>query len=136
MSDKQELSEQLKLMIDKSARSLAVAHRLSQENDYDFASSRAYYAAFYGLQAILLTKNLSASKHSGTIRLFNEHFIKTGIFPKAFNKFINQLFRDRQTGDYTLRLTPQLIKSAHRTAETMLQAIIKYLKDESFLENA
>ena len=34
-------------MTDKAFRSIAAAHRNIKEEDYDFASSRAYYAVFY-----------------------------------------------------------------------------------------
>jgi uncharacterized protein (UPF0332 family)/predicted nucleotidyltransferase len=41
------------------------------------AANRIYYACFYAVVGLLLTKNLSSSKHSGTIGLFNKHFVKT-----------------------------------------------------------
>jgi len=69
-------------IITKAESSLDVAKRNFQEGYYDFASSRAYYAVFYAIQAALLTKGLSFSKHSSTIGAFNKHFVKTGIFPK------------------------------------------------------
>ncbi len=81
---------------------------------YDFASSRAYYAAFYAMQAILLTKDLSFSKHSGVIAAFNRQFIKTGVFPKEFSKLISRLFRERQTGDYEFDLITENEKGERR----------------------
>lgn len=135
MSEQEELAEQLNLMLQKATRSLLAAQRLLEEDDYDFASSRAYYAAFYGIQAVLLTKNISASKHSGTIRLFNQHFIKTDIFPKEFNKYINDLFRNRQTSDYTFDAPIDQFSTRQdiQTAETILQAITDYLTQAGFL---
>lgn len=84
----------------ESNRSINTAKRNLEEGDYDFASSRAYYAAFYAFQAILLSKNLSFSKHSGVISAFNQYFVKTMLFPKHFSKLISRLFRERQIGDY------------------------------------
>ena len=100
MNEHKQLSDQLQLMIGKAFRSIAAAHRNIEEGDYDFASSRAYYAAFYAMEAVLLTKGLAYSKHAGVISAFNQHFIKTDIFPKEFSKLITRLFRERQTGDY------------------------------------
>jgi uncharacterized protein (UPF0332 family) len=37
---------------------------------------------FYEVLALLHTKNLSSSKHTGVRALFNEHFVKAGIVPK------------------------------------------------------
>lgn len=100
MNEHKGLSEQLQRMIRKAFRSLKAAQRHIEESDYDFASSRAYYAAFYAIEAVLLTKCLSFSKHAGVISAFNRHFVKTAVFPKEFSKIISRLFRERQAGDY------------------------------------
>lgn len=71
--DRQVLHRQLVLMLNKATRALSSAQRQLEAEDYDFASSRAYYAVFYSLEAILLTKGLSFSKHSGAINAFNRH---------------------------------------------------------------
>lgn len=129
------MAAKLELMIQKAARSLAAARRLIAAGDYDFASSRAYYAAFYVMQAALLTKNLTPAKHAGAIRAFSQHFIKTGIFPVEFNQSISRLFRNRQTGDYTLGLSISEEKARHdvQMAEKIFQAIVEHLIQEGFL---
>lgn len=91
---------QHRLIIDKAERSIKAAVRNIEEGDFDFGSSRAYYAAFYAMESVLLTQNLSFSKHAGAISAFNQHFIKNDIFPKEFSKLISRLFRERQIGDY------------------------------------
>ena len=90
MSQDKLLKDQLRTMINKARRSLSAARRQVEDGDYDFASSRAYYAAFYAIEAVLLTKNLVLSKHSGVISDFNRHFLKPAIFPKEFSKLILQ----------------------------------------------
>lgn len=105
MSQDQLLKDQLRTMISKARRSLAAAKRQIEDGDYDFASSRAYYAAFYAIEAVLLTKNLALSKHSAVISAFNRHFLKPAIFPKEFSKLITRLFRERQLGDYEFDLS-------------------------------
>ncbi|HIH70014.1 MAG TPA: HEPN domain-containing protein [Methermicoccus shengliensis] len=54
--------------------------------DYDSCVSRSYYAMFFMGEAVLLTKNLSASSHKGVISLFGEHFVKTGIFEREIER--------------------------------------------------
>lgn len=100
MTDKPELDAQIGAMIAKAQRSLAAARAHLDSGDFDFASGRAYYAAFYCMEATLLTKGKLYSKHTGVISGFGEHFVLTGIFPKDFAKRIARLFRDRQIGDY------------------------------------
>jgi uncharacterized protein (UPF0332 family) len=136
MNEQKELREQLQLMMQKAFRSIRVARQHVEEGNYDFASSRAYYAAFYAMQAVLLTKNLSFSKHAGVISAFNRHFVRTAVFPKEFSKLISQLFRERQTGDYEFDLSigEDDARQDTQIAERVLQAIATYLIQEGFLQ--
>jgi uncharacterized protein (UPF0332 family) len=134
MNNHKQLREQLQLMIGKVFRSIAAAHRNIEEGDYDFASSRAYYAAFYAMEAVLLTKELSYSKHAGVISAFNQHFVKTDIFPKEFSKLISRLFRERQTGDYDfdLSIDEKDAKEDARIAKKIVNAIVQYLEQKGY----
>ncbi len=71
-------------MIEKGRRTLRAAQDHLDKQDYDFASSKAYYAVFHLMQAVLLIKGKTYSKHAGVISGFSEHFIKTGVFPSDF----------------------------------------------------
>ncbi len=134
MNEEKQLKNQLKNMIKKAQRSMAAAERHVKEGDYDFASSRAYYAAFYSMEAILLTKNLIYSKHSGVISAFNQHFIRTAVFPKEFSKLIARLFRERQIGDYEfdLSIEEDEAKEDLEAAKKIIKDIITYLGKEGF----
>jgi uncharacterized protein (UPF0332 family) len=50
-------------LLKKAHESLLAARVLEREEMYDFSASRAYYAMFYAVQALLLAKDLSFSKH-------------------------------------------------------------------------
>jgi len=130
-----ELSRQLKIMMNKAKDSLDVARHLHEQRHYNDAASKAYYAVFHSLQAILLTKNMSYSKHSGVLGAFNKEFIYTGIFAKDFYTKIARLFKDRQIGDYEYE---KVIESENsnadvKDAELIINAIGEYLEKESYL---
>lgn len=55
---------------------------------------------FYATEAILLSKNLSFSKHSAVIVAFGKEFIKTQIFPQKLRDYLVSAFDLRQLGDY------------------------------------
>jgi uncharacterized protein (UPF0332 family) len=133
--DSEELKKQIQSIIKKAKRSIKAAKRLIRDEDYDFASSRLYYAAFYAMEAVLLTKNLTSSKHTGIISQFNQFFVKEGIFPKNFSKIISRLFRERQVGDYGfyIDITEEEILEDVKSTENFLGKIKKYLKQEGFL---
>src|SRR3989338_7970246 len=62
--------------------------------------NRIYYASFYAVSALLLTKGLSAPKHSGAIALFNREFVNRGILDKELGRFYNEIFEYRHKADY------------------------------------
>lgn len=130
-----DLTEQLDKIISKAHRSLEAARRDFDYEDYDFASSRAYYAVFYAIEGLLLTKDMSFSKHSAVISAFNQYFIKEGIFPKDFSKFLTRLFRERQIGDYSFEpgITKEDAYDDIVVAEQIVYAIEEYLKDNNYL---
>ncbi len=54
--------------------------------DYDSTVSRVYYAMFFIVESLLLTKNIKVKTHSGLISKFGENFIKNKVFSKVFSK--------------------------------------------------
>ena len=62
--------------------------------------NRLYYAAFYAARALLATKALDSSRHSGVIALFQEHFVKTGLITTDAARALPRAFEKRQTSDY------------------------------------
>jgi uncharacterized protein (UPF0332 family) len=59
-------------MADKSIKGARI---LFEEGLYGFAVSRAYYAMFYLVTAVLLTKDLNFSKHKAVVATFGQHCI-------------------------------------------------------------
>jgi uncharacterized protein (UPF0332 family) len=117
-------------LLKKAEDSLTVAKDLFNKKYFDFSVSRAYYTMFYCAMALLITKNLSFSKHSTVIAFFGKEFIKTDIFPQKFNEYINDAFRKRQKSDYWIEsgLTEEDCQVIILRAEEFLNEIKKYLK--------
>jgi uncharacterized protein (UPF0332 family) len=62
--------------------------------------NRLYYVCFYAISALLLTKNLSTSKHSYLRSLMNREFVNAGLIPKELGKHFDLLFNNRMKADY------------------------------------
>ncbi len=62
--------------------------------------NRMYYAMFYAVLALLQQKQITTSKHSGAISLFDKEYVKNGIFDKELSKTLHRAFELRQKGDY------------------------------------
>lgn len=122
-------------LIERANRYLRSALLLLQDNDYESAVSRTYYAMFYAAQAVLLTKDLSFSSHKGVISAFGEHFIKTGIFPGAMGRELNRTFSKRQIGDYeyTFVITRSEAEEIVENGKGFVAEITRHLKKENVI---
>jgi uncharacterized protein (UPF0332 family) len=136
MRKDEELSQQLKVMMGKAKDSLEVAKQLHKQNHYNDAASKAYYAVFHSLQAALLIKGLSFSKHSAVMSAFNKEFIYGGVFAKYFYDKIMRLFHDRQIGDYEYEkyINHESSEADVGDAEAIICAIGEYLQKEGYLD--
>ncbi|MCK4836435.1 MAG: HEPN domain-containing protein [Candidatus Aminicenantes bacterium] len=85
---------------EKAAETLQDAKILLGKNRLPSTVNRIYYALFYEITALLLTKDLSSSKHAGVRGLFNENFVKEGRVDIDIGKFFSKIFDFRQKGDY------------------------------------
>ena len=97
---KDELRKLVRYRIERAHEILSDAKILIDDNRLLSAINRLYYATFYAVQALLLTRNLSSAKHSGVRSLFQQQFIKEGIIPQELGRFYNQLYKNRQKSDY------------------------------------
>lgn len=84
----------------KAGGMLRDARTLLETGSLSSAVNRIYYALFYEVTALLMTKDMSSSKHSGVRSLFNEHFVKTGLVDTDYGKFLSVMYDFRQKGDY------------------------------------
>jgi uncharacterized protein (UPF0332 family) len=89
-------------LLQMAKESLEVAEDLFKSEHYGFSASRSYYAMFYAAEAILLTKNLSFSKHKAVVSAFGKEFIKTNLLSQPLHQYLRNAFKLRQLGDYGL----------------------------------
>ncbi len=138
MSKHEGLRTQLSLMLNKARRSLASSAWSIDEGYCDFASSRAFYAIFYVMQAALLTKEMAYRKERAVIRAFNRDFVKASIFPKEFGGMVSRLYRQRWIADeqYERRIGNSEAKADLRVAQEIVSAITEYLVREGFIDAA
>ncbi len=94
------MTEAVRELLEKSARSIDAAKLLFRDGHFDFAASRAYYAMFFAVEALMLDMDLSFSKHSAVIAAFGKEFVKTGIFDCRFHRSLLKAFDLRNAGDY------------------------------------
>ena len=94
------MTEAVLELLDKAVQSIRAAELLLNEGYFSFAASRAYYSMFYAVEALLLSRELSFSRHSGVITAFGKEFVKTGAFDSRFHRYLINAFELRNAGDY------------------------------------
>jgi len=71
------------------------------ENEYwNTAVNRLYYACFYAVGALLVQHKIETSSHSGCRQKFGQYFVQTGKISKELARHYTDLFEKRQKGDY------------------------------------
>lgn len=98
---KQELIDLAKYRLEKAGNTLSDARRYANDATLESTVNRIYYAMFYAVNALLITKELSSSKHSGVRALFNKEIVNKGLIEKQWGEFYADMFDRRQKGDYT-----------------------------------
>ncbi|MCD4820034.1 MAG: HEPN domain-containing protein [Candidatus Cloacimonetes bacterium] len=79
---------------------LQEAEQIAKMGHWNSCVNRLYYSCFYAVNALLLQRNYSSSKHTGIRSIFNKEFVHKGIIKKDFGKLYNILFDYRQQSDY------------------------------------
>ncbi len=100
MSLNERTTDLVRYRIENSKEKLGSAKILLENSRFKDSISRSYYAMFTAARALLATKHLDSSKHTGVVSLFNRHFVKTGIVTKDLGRMLMKGRDLRQNGDY------------------------------------
>lgn len=122
-------------MVHAAEQKLASAEHLLAGGFAGDASSRAYYAVFHMLSAVLASRGLSFSSHAQVLGAFNKEFLHTGAITDIAFRDIQQLWDDRQKGDYgaMLPVTPAAAERDVAIARNILRVCRDYLKRQGLL---
>lgn len=71
-----------------------------QEAKWEAAANRLYYALFHAVSALLISDGHNVKSHRGTMALFGEHYIRTGIFDRKDGALFSDLVIMRDNADY------------------------------------
>ncbi|MBW1716305.1 MAG: HEPN domain-containing protein [Deltaproteobacteria bacterium] len=113
----------INVRVESADEDLETAKELLKLNRYRAAVNRAYYAIYSTTNAVLLSKHIERSKHSGVEAAFIQNFIKTGLFGIEFGKMFNYIRKKREECDYSSR-----IKIDRETAEKIVEDSEKFIR--------
>ena len=115
----------IRYKLERSGETLEEAKVMIQTSHLYGAANRIYYACFYAVSALLLSRNLSSPKHSGVLSLFNKNFVKTGLISVELGRFYSRLFDSRLESDYADLVTIDRVEVQDdiKTAEIFISAV-------------
>lgn len=77
--------------IERANEALLEAKKLVEVGLIYGALSRAYYAVFHAVRALLFSKGLQSKTHEGLRMLFDKHFIQTKTMERKFFNILTKL---------------------------------------------
>jgi hypothetical protein len=96
----EERKQYVQYRLESAHKTLAAAKVLADNEFWNSAVNRLYYALFYAVNALLVIHEIQTKSHAATKSMFAQHFVKTGKFDKQYGKLLSELFDSRQKGDY------------------------------------
>ncbi len=129
---KEETRTLITYRLERARESLEEANILLERGYGNTFVNRLYYACFYAVSALLLTKGLSSAKHSGIRSLFHQNFVKSGLVKIELAQFYDMLFDNRQKGDYAdlVRFDPNEVSDWYDEAQKFVETVKDIVRKE------
>jgi hypothetical protein len=86
--------------LERARQALEEATLLLKAGHANAYVNRLYYACFYAVSALLLTRDISTSKHRHLRTLLHQDYVKLGLVSVVMGKHFDLLFDSRHEGDY------------------------------------
>ena len=118
----------------RAQQAVETGRLVMNHEDYITAVNRAYYAIFYAANALLSTKGLERSKHSGVVATFRQHFVKTGLIEPEYSDTYGQSMDERHNADYELEtLNYETASENLENAARFVDRIERFLGEQGYL---
>lgn len=117
----------------KAIEVLVEVEKLIENEFWNTAVNRMYYACFYAVGALLVINGIETSSHSGTRLKFGQKFIKTGLIDQKISKIYSELFEKRHKGDYNdfFDYDKETVVRLYPKAKLLVETINLYLKNKN-----
>ena len=96
----EESNKLIAFKIRKSNQSIKAAQLLIENNFYNEAINRIYYACFYLVSALLHKNNINAKTHAGVKTMLHKNFTLTNLIDEELAAFYSSIFFFRHSSDY------------------------------------
>lgn len=117
--------------ISQAEETIGSANLCLENSFYKDAINRSYYAAFYGVKAVLALENVDFKRHKDVIAYFNRNYVATGYFQGSIGHLLARLQKKRETSDYD-----DFFIASYKEAREQLEAAENILREiKKFIES-
>ena len=118
--------------LERAQESLEEAKILLERGYGNTFVNRLYYACFYAVSSLLLSRGLSSAKHSGIRSLFHQNFVKSNLVGVELGHLYDRLFDNRQKGDYAdlVRFDVEEVSEWYDETRGFVEMVENILKEE------
>lgn len=121
----EERSTLVRYEMEKARNTLCEVETLIENDLWNGAANRLYYAVFHAVSALLIHDGHQVSTHQGSHALFGLHYIKSEKLPAEFGRLYSQLQTMREESDYNCiyDVTPEELTEKIDPAKRLIAAI-------------
>lgn len=121
-----------KIRLEKAEENLTAAENLIASDSYRIAATRAYYAVFHAMRAVLAFDEIDRKHHSAVIAEFRQRYIKTGLIDKKQSDTISKLFDLRTDSDYDdfFIISKEEVCQALEKAEEFVHEVKRFIQNQ------
>ena len=121
----EERSTLMQYEMGKARNTLCEVETLIENNLWNGAANRLYYAVFHAVSALLIHDGHQVNTHQGSHALFGLHYIKSEKLPAEFGRLYSQLQTMREESDYNCiyDVTPEELKGKVEPAKRLIDTI-------------
>ncbi|MEX2662865.1 MAG: HEPN domain-containing protein [Vicinamibacterales bacterium] len=100
MTDAEKIAALVEYRLEQANEALAAAALNLTNALQRSAINRAYYAMFYAVLALLASRTIETSRHTGAIAQFDLLYVKPEVFRADLSRWLHKAFLHRQAADY------------------------------------
>lgn len=125
--DRQEI---VMLRIENAYQTMREAKLMIDNEFWNAAINRMYYACFYALIALLTKNGIETQTHAGARQMFGLHFVRTGKISIEISNYYSNLFAKRHSGDYDIYIAfdRDTVETIYPQAKEFISTIEKLLQ--------
>lgn len=129
--NEQERKELVNYRINRAKDTLKEVHIHIDNELWNTAVNRLYYACYYAVSALLLHHKIKAHTHGGVRQMFGLHFVKKGLISRDLAKFFTEIFDKRHISDYDdfIDFSEEEVTNLVPLAEQFIDEVEKLLVD-------